>query len=406
MFLTKSISSSNLKNPLNRAFPFPGFFNRTLFQSSRVTQNRSSKVRDKIKIGKNGSSEEENAENQLLEEFAVPSNLENFLKNSHGRKGKRDKIQEKKVERLRNIHLRSKLPHVQKPSISEKISLRQKRIAELAKNALENTMNNFRGVTPVYYGPSLRNVGSEPIPESSRKLLQKARVLIENVEVAPDLRTTLVSWSTYDIQLKDSVRKELQKKEIIRAIRAQTTEQINHIRYALNYKFVNSDDNRNDISIDVQGTGRGTHRKNAAEVREERKHRRIQETIRVLDELENAMLSKGVEEVKMKSAAKSKREVVEEDEEEEEEDDDDDEHFPDEEEDEDDHFLDEDEEDEHFPDEEEDENEHFPDEEEDENDHFPDEEEEEEEKPVKKPTKKKASNRKQESVEASNATIY
>jgi hypothetical protein len=268
-------------------------------------------------------------------------------------------------------------------------------------------MNNFRGVTPVYYGPSLRNVGSEPIPESSRKLLQKARVLIENVEVAPDLRTTLVSWSTYDIQLKDSVRKELQKKEIIRAIRAQTTEQINHIRYALNFKFVNSDDNRNDISIDVQGTGRGTHRKNAAEVREERKHRRIQETIRVLDELENAMLSKGVEEVKMKSAAKSKREVVEEDEEEEDDDDDDDdEHFPDEEEDEDDHFLDEDEEDEHFPDEEEDENEHFPDEEEDENDHFPDEEEEEEEKPVKKPTKKKASNRKQESVEASNATIY
>jgi ribosome-binding factor A len=147
----------------------------------------------------------------------IPADYEHLIINPHGKKSKREELQEK---RLQNSQYKANLSKVKKDRDKKKLSIRQIRISNLVKDELDNTIADFKA------------------SKELETLFKTAQILIEDVQMTGDLRRADILWSVMHSKYEKEVAKQLKKPKVVAAIRYNLTQRTRDLKFSPELRFI------------------------------------------------------------------------------------------------------------------------------------------------------------------------
>jgi len=158
----------------------------------------------------------------------IPHDFYHYMTDPYGRKGKRDKIQEKKAKRLKNIHDRSREPKLvsslhESMKTKPEFSRRQLQIGNQLKRALLDIMCTEFMQKPV------------------NLVLKQAGFTIIDIEMSKDIKHSKILWKCEGSNLKEKVIAVVNHKATANYLRFLTAKKLPHLKFSPELSFVDTE---------------------------------------------------------------------------------------------------------------------------------------------------------------------
>jgi len=155
----------------------------------------------------------------------IPFEYFHYMTDPYGRKGKRDKIQEKKAKRLKNVHDRSREPKLISSlhdSMKTKplFSRRQLQIGKQLKRVLLDIMSN------------------EFMEKPTNVVLKQAGFSIIDIEMSKDIKHSNILWKCEISDLKEKVLAVVDNLSTANWLRWLTAQKLPHLKFSPEHRFI------------------------------------------------------------------------------------------------------------------------------------------------------------------------